>query len=71
MKSREKMKEKSKNKSPEARASGGYFSLCSSVTFLCLLTDFVFRLEFIDQFGQVVAGFDVFGDFLDGQSHDF
>jgi hypothetical protein len=53
MKSREKMKEKSKNKSPEARASGGYFSLCSSVTFLCLLTDFVFRLEFIDQFGQV------------------
>jgi hypothetical protein len=66
-------KEESKNKPPKARASGGYFDLSSSLTFLCPLPLplFVFWLEFVDQFGQVIAGFDVFGDFFNGQPNDF
>ena len=70
MKGREKVKGQSKPKKPEPRDGGPrpFFYLYPFGFNLILL---VFRLEFVDQFGQVVAGFDVFGDFFDGEPNDF
>jgi hypothetical protein len=57
---------------PIGLGSFGSLTGCSRFIFFDFpLPLFVFRLEFVDQFGQVVAGFDVFGDFFDGEPHDF